>query len=115
MLGKAKWVMALIPAALLAACNGTGVTELMQEFGLARREMPPAHLEILCDTSSGSSCNAPNLATTLDVLVPFAAARTGSTIRFWTMGPTVGETTLVAEHQVGGPKRSAAAWAIVSR
>jgi hypothetical protein len=57
----------------------------------------PVALDLLCDSSVGSTCTEKNLAATLDAVLPTVAARPTSTILLWELGDTVAQTRIVAE------------------
>lgn len=64
----------------------------------------PVTIDILCDASSGSSCNNDSLAETVHVALGTAATHPGSTVRLWMQGRTI-ETTRIVGCAVSPTKR----------
>jgi hypothetical protein len=83
-------VLALV--VLLVGCDATTA----RRFGLANDEnLPAVMIDILCDSGAGSTCTTETLNTTLDRELAAAAERPESIVRLWSMGTTVGDTTIV--------------------
>ncbi len=64
-----------------AACVGAGICD-----------QPPAAkitIDVICDSSLGSTCTKQTIAETLDVTLSALAERPGSTLRLWAMSGTV--------------------------
>src|SRR5689334_502099 len=64
-----------------AACVGIGVCDAPRPAAIA--------IDVVCDSSSGSTCTKDAIAQTLDQTLPAVAERTGSTLRLWAMSGTV--------------------------
>jgi hypothetical protein len=59
--------------------------------------LPPGVTDVLCDASTGSSCDRDTLTKTLDPVLRQAAERPGSSVRLWVLKKTMAETVMLAE------------------
>lgn len=81
------WLLAVValPASgcleIRAACEGIGVCD---------KPAPPAlTVDVICDSSRGSTCTSEAIGETLDVILREMARRPGSTVRLWALASSV--------------------------
>jgi hypothetical protein len=91
----------LVSLGLFAAGCGNGT---VASWFADKAQPAPVTIDILCDASTGSSCNDDSLAETLHLALGTAAAHPGSTVRLWMQGRTI-ETTRVVGCGVSPTKR----------
>lgn len=91
-------------ACVLAGCGDSHAT-VAEWFGATDRP-PAAPLteDILCDASSGSSCNAETLHEVVDVELRKAAERPESLVRVWMQGRDIETTRIAAEFRSGASR-----------
>lgn len=88
----------------LSACG----PRAFETLGLADpAPLPALAITLYCDASGGSSCTERNLASTLDQVLPDAAARPGTTVRLFMQGEDLGTTRSVESFDVPAPKSPA--------
>lgn len=58
---------------------------------------PPGFIDVLCDSSVGSSCDRRALERTVDAVLHHAVERPGSHVRLWVLGKNLAETVPVGE------------------
>lgn len=88
----ACFILAALFWLLAVACDrGT-----LERWGLSNEvALPPKATDILCDSGSGSTCDAPTIGKVLDRELLEMANRPGSVLRAWIMGEDVSETQVV--------------------
>ena len=64
-----------------AACISTGICDAPPD--------PAVAIDVICDSSLGSTCTKEAIAETLENTLPLIAQRPGSTLRLWSMSGTV--------------------------
>ena len=64
-----------------AACVSAGICDAPPD--------PTVTIDVICDTSSGSTCTPETIDMTLAQTMPLIAQRAGSTLRLWSMSGTV--------------------------
>ncbi len=64
-----------------AACVSTGICDAPPD--------PTVAIDVVCDSSLGSTCTKEAIAETLENTLPLIAQRSGSTLRLWSMSGTV--------------------------
>lgn len=64
-----------------AACISTGICDVPPD--------PTITIDVICDSSLGSTCTKSAITATLDNTLPLIAQRPGSTVRLWAMSGTV--------------------------
>src|SRR5437879_3318548 len=70
-----------------AACSSLGICD--------KESVLPVAVDLVCDSSKGSTCTKESLAETLDAVLPVVARSSGSVLRLWVMSGTVdGAATL---------------------
>ena len=88
----ARWLICVV--VLIGAC--ARMEDVAQEIGLKDPPAPPpVTVDILCDTSPGAPCTEATLLATIEVVLPQIAQRPGSTLRLWSMGETVADTSVI--------------------
>ncbi|HEY2091326.1 MAG TPA: hypothetical protein VGJ81_05525 [Thermoanaerobaculia bacterium] len=102
-----KRVLALLVIALVfcvvAGCSDSQAS-IAEWFGAADRPpAAPVTEDILCDASSGSSCNTETLRETVDIALRKAAERPESIVRIWVQGRDIETTRIAAEVRSGAP------------
>jgi hypothetical protein len=86
------------------ACQDARMS-LAEWIGATDKAAPaPFTEDVLCDPSSGSTCNAETLRETADVALRKAAERPGSVVRLWILGRSVESTRIVAETRSTAPR-----------
>ena len=81
----------------LGGCGTPQAAAVCQAAGVCDEPAPDAErIDVLCDISEGSTCSPGSMGETLDVVLPYAADRPGSTVHVWALGATLGDTRLVA-------------------
>jgi hypothetical protein len=89
---------------VFAGCGGSPLS-LADWFGATNKpHAVPITEDILCDASSGSSCNARTLREAVDVALREAAGRPGSVVRVWMQGRSIETTRIVAEARSGAAR-----------
>jgi hypothetical protein len=94
-----RFLFPIIAWIALTGCDRpTWLSRAGEAVGLVDAPSPaPVAKEILCDSSSGSTCSEKSLSATLDEKLPTVAARPGSLVRLWTLSETVAGTHVLAE------------------
>jgi hypothetical protein len=100
-------LLVLILIALLvwavAGC-GDSHASIAEWFGASDRPLAaPVTEDILCDASSGSSCNAETLREAVDIALRRATERPESMVRVWVQGRDIETTRIAAEVRSGAP------------
>lgn len=100
---RVRIVMMLVAFCLLfVGCD----KEFARGTRLAAHSAPaPEEVLIICDAGAASTCTESSFAATLDVVLPYAAARPGSRVMLWSVGEQPTDSRLVAEREVSGSKR----------
>jgi hypothetical protein len=87
-----------------AGCGGSRVS-VADWFGATDKPHgAPVTEDVLCDASSGSSCNARTLQEAVEVALRKAAERPGSAVRVWMQGRALESTRIVAAAQSGSSR-----------
>lgn len=90
----------------LSGCGGVGGS-LGEWLGVVDPPSPPVvTVDVLCDHSSGSSCDERSLASTLELVLQRVVQSPGSEVRVWSMGDDLTSTVLVARQSVTAPAKS---------
>lgn len=98
------WVMMVLSVTAVAGCSSPQMRTALQALGMVDDDPPPpVVIDLLCDHSRGSSCSQQNLASALNVVLPTAARRPGSTVRLWLQGASFGSTSLAGQRMVERP------------
>ncbi len=69
---------------------------------------PPESVDVVCDTTIGSSCTRETMIRVVDASLQYAIKRPGSRVRAWAIAKTVAETNPVGEREVPPPPRGSA-------
>jgi len=69
---------------------------------------PPESIDIVCDTTIGSSCTRETMARVVDASLQYAIRRPGSRVREWAIAKSVAETNPVGEREIPPPPRGSA-------
>jgi hypothetical protein len=89
-----------------AACDGARAATC-ESLGLCDRPpKAPEHVAILCDRSTGSTCDRTTLDETVGLVVRRLADRPGSVLTVWMLGPDVATTIPVGEQSIPALKRA---------
>jgi len=91
-------VLLVVGAATIAVVKcGKSAATIAAWFGAADKPQPAAvTIDILCDASSGSTCNDEALREVSEAKLRAAAARPGSLVRLWMQGLSIETTRIVA-------------------
>lgn len=105
-------VLGLLGCCGVPACDGTASPEaqdVWRTLGLHDEEaLSPIAIDVLCDASSGSSCDRETLGSTLDVALHVAVERGGSRVRVWPLDRDVASTNPVGEQVAPEVSRTSA-------
>lgn len=110
------WVQPSPPGPMLLLCfamafltfgcnekNGGGASSLLQLLGLRDGARPePGRISVLCDSSTGATCNPKTLRTSLTRVFEEVSERPGSEVDLWMLGATVEDAALVGSATVEG-------------
>lgn len=107
------FVIALTPITLLNGCGRSDaapesnvLTVVSKAIGLAEEPMLAAEMiDLVIDASEGSSASLATVEATLNRVLPYAAARPGSSVRLWALGMELSDTRMVASVASAAPKR----------
>ena len=92
------WASLLL--SFVASCDKSSILE---DVGLADPAPdPPINIEVLCDHSAESTCDADTLRKTADVAFAAIFDRPRSTVRFWLLGKETARTRKVISIEVPG-------------
>lgn len=69
---------------------------------------PPESVDVVCDTTIGSSCTRETMIRVVDASLQYAIKRPGSRVRAWAIAKTVAETNPVGEREVPPPPHGSA-------
>jgi len=104
-------VLSVVLLVVLAACGGEGdhtnvLGSVSSAIGLG--DAPPLAAEVVdvvVDASDGSPASVATIRATLDVALPYVAARPGSELRLWALGLELSDTRMLASVTSRAPKR----------
>ncbi|HYC90559.1 MAG TPA: hypothetical protein VEO54_15185 [Thermoanaerobaculia bacterium] len=108
---KRAATLLLFSLALFAACGGEGehtnmLGSLSNAIGLGDAPPLPAEvIDIVIDASDGSPACVATVRGTLDIVLPYVAARPGSELRLWALGVELADTRMLAAVTSSAPKR----------
>jgi len=98
---RCGYVAALMVCALSIGSACDRATRTCEQVGVCDEPAKPAELvDLVCDASQWSSCNATTLPKTLDIALQRLADRPGSRIRLWFLGETAANTSIVGEQTI---------------
>src|SRR2546425_3218892 len=110
MSGTFRTVSLGVFALLLTGCSSGGSSMVLgscRRIGLCDDPPPaPVDVEVLCDATLGSTCNAHTLEAVLDRVLPYTSQRPGSAVRLWSLGSDVADTRMAADLAVPDPPHS---------
>lgn len=94
-------------AVLTLSTGCESLENLCRSVEICDEEPPePILVDLLCDTSPGSSCTQSTLKENLDQILPYLLSRPHSIIRTWNQGSAVSDTIMVSQHKITVPKKS---------
>jgi hypothetical protein len=92
---------------LVAGCQKDALLHTCVTIGICDPVPPPPQLiEVVCDATEFSSCNAVTLAATLDAALPLIAQSPHSVVRLWAIGADLTDIRPVATIEVSPPQAS---------
>lgn len=101
----------LFSLAFFASCGGEGehtnmLGSLSNAIGLGDAQPLPAEvIDVVVDASDGSPASVATVRETLDIVLPYVAARPGSELRLWALGLELADTRMLAAVTSTAPKR----------
>lgn len=99
-------IVPLLAISTLIACNSPKAHQALESLGLSDGDPPPpAMVDLICDSSKGSSCTSETVNAVLNVALPYASIRSDSSVRFWAQGSAFGDTRLAGSQKVGRPSK----------